>query len=169
MFPHSRFRDCLGSSPSPAACFSQELPPEPGTSAWEGRDSDRSTRDLHAPAYRFDDEPPDDAATGQRSDRDLPLSFCWTAATNWTAMLDLPPLPMKHQEARDAILLEAVLAHHWNYPAVSYGRRRAFYANKQRYHGSAFTYAIVPPTVDDLERRGLLECAFRRSRPVIPA
>ena len=140
--------------------FSQELPPEPGTSAWEGRGSDRSTRDLHAPVYRFDDEPPDpaEAPTGQRSDRDLPLSFCWTAATNWTAILDLPPLPMKHQEARNAILLEAVLAHHWNYPAVSYGRRRAFYAKKQRYHGSAFMYAIVPPTVDDLERRGLLEC-----------
>jgi hypothetical protein len=93
MFPHPRFSDCFGSSPSPAACSSQELPPESGTSAREGQDADRSILDLHAPAYCFDDEPPDPAEdiTRQRSARDLPLSFCWSAATNWTAILDLPP------------------------------------------------------------------------------
>jgi Acyclic terpene utilisation family protein AtuA len=63
----------------------KNFPPEPGTSARGGQGTDRSTRGLHEPAYRFDDEPPGavgglkiaavggDDLLGVLEDRDYPL------------------------------------------------------------------------------------------------
>jgi hypothetical protein len=58
--------------------------------------------------------------------------------------------------ARSSILTEAVLAAEagqW----VSYSRHKPRYSGQSRYRGPAYSFTIVPPTVDALERAGLLE------------
>lgn len=90
--------------------------------------------------------------------RDRALSFNWRAARlDWLKALGLPSAGSKKREqARSSILLEAVLAEAAGQPAVSYSRRKAFYAGLDRYYGTAFTYNTVVPTVDALARMGLL-------------
>jgi hypothetical protein len=90
--------------------------------------------------------------------RDRALTFHWKAGDRgWLKALDLPSAgSKKRDEATPSILLEAVLAHASGQPAVSYSRRRAFYAGLTRYHGTSFTYDTVVPTVDALARLGLL-------------
>ena len=123
------------------------LPREPGNLVWNGHGPDRDrSRDLHTPANPPADKSLDPVEAAARlqerllndSDdedgvysRDLPLSFRWAGPTDWTATLDLPPLRPKNQQASASILLEAVLARCWKYPAVSYSRRPVFYTNKQ--------------------------------------
>jgi hypothetical protein len=63
----------------------------------------------------------------------------------------------KHAAARNAIITEAYIAGllpQW----VSYSRNKAFWdPGLQHYHGTAFTYDTVVPTVDELVALGLLQ------------
>ncbi len=94
------------------------------------------------------------------SNRDKPLAFHWKALDQaWLEPLDLSPATSKGQEqARASILLEAyILGSEEPGRWVSYSRRRAFYANQQRYNGTAYTYANVVSAIDSLASIGLLE------------
>ncbi len=90
---------------------------------------------------------------------DKPLSFHWRAVDEtWIDDLSLPrSRSRKHDAARRAIILDAALTGiadpgRW----ISYSRRHDWWAQGKRYRGSAFTYATVPPAVDELGRLGLL-------------
>jgi len=92
--------------------------------------------------------------------RDRPLCFHWKAAdSDWIKSLGLPLFRnRKHAEATESILLEALIANlvapgQW----VSYSRRKEWWSNGTRYRGTAYSYATVPPTVDELSASGLLE------------
>jgi hypothetical protein len=73
--------------------------------------------------------------------------------------LGLPvPRNRRHAEARASVLLEALIANliepgQW----VSYSRRREWWSNGTRYRGTAYSYATVPPAVDELACWGLVE------------
>lgn len=98
-----------------------------------------------------------DGGGGRANDRDRPLTFYWRAPA-WLDRLRLPPArPSRYAKAREAILLEAVIAHYAGCPNVSYSRRREFYAELTRYHGTAFTYATVMSSVNELAKLGLIE------------
>src|SRR5450631_1923842 len=90
--------------------------------------------------------------------RDRPLTFHWQASdAGWLTALDLPLLSNRRLlRAREAILLEALIAHHCGWPGVSYSRRREFYAGQRRYHGTDFTFRTVVRTVDELAELSLL-------------
>jgi hypothetical protein len=92
--------------------------------------------------------------------RDRPLCFHWKAAdSDWIKSLGLPLFRnRKHAEATESILLEALIANlvapgQW----ISYSRRKEWWSNGTRYRGTAYSYATVPPTVDELSASGLLE------------
>jgi hypothetical protein len=91
-------------------------------------------------------------------DRDRPLTFHWCIPDReWLCSLNLPlTTSLRLRRAREAVLLEALLAHYGNWPAVSYGRRPQFYSGKGRYHGTDFTYRTVVSSVDVLTKLGLL-------------
>ena len=90
--------------------------------------------------------------------KDRPLSFHWRAPPDWLDSIYLPSSKSQcHTEARASILLEAVLAAGEGFRAVSYSRRREFYAHRRRYQGTAFTFATVVQTVDELADLGLVE------------
>lgn len=103
---------------------------------------------------RLDLELADDPESPQR---DRPLTFHWRAPPDWIGRLRLAPArSRRHEAARESILLEAVLAEIGGWPAVSYSRRREFYAGQRRYFGTAFTFSTVVPAVDELTARSLL-------------
>jgi len=90
--------------------------------------------------------------------RDRPLTFHWRGPSDWLGALGMQATrSLRHAQARTSILLEALLAHAVGSPAVSYSRRKAFYAHQTRYRGTAFTYDAVVSTVDDLAANGWLE------------
>ena len=92
--------------------------------------------------------------------RDKPLSFHWRAADpSWIDDLNLPrPRSRNHDAARRAILVDAALAGIVNPDRwTSYSRRHDWWSTGQRYRDSAFTYATVPSTIDELFRLGWLE------------
>ncbi len=93
-------------------------------------------------------------------ERDKPLSFHWRAVDEtWIDDLGLPkPRSRKHDAARCAIIVDAALSGiaepgRW----ISYSRRRDWWVQGKRYRESTFTYATVPPAVDELDRLGLLD------------
>jgi hypothetical protein len=88
------------------------------------------------------------------------LSFHWTPLDQlWLDGLSLPTANSKrHIQARVSILTEAIVVgraepDRW----ISYSRRPKFYSNQDRYHGSAYSYSTVPPTIDQLAAEGLLD------------
>lgn len=99
--------------------------------------------------------------------RDRALTFHWAIPSNeWLAPLALPPIAsLRLRHARESILLEALLAHHGGWPAVSYSRRRQFYSGRGRYHGTAYTYRTVVPMVDRLTDLGLLVNVIAPANP----
>lgn len=106
-----------------------------------------------------------DPVYGTVAVHDRPLTFHWRAPPDWLDGLDLTtPCSKRHARARQSILLEAVLADVGGWPAVSYSRRRAFYTDLRRYHGTAFTYSTVVPTIKDLVRQGFLETTIAPGR-----
>lgn len=105
-------------------------------------------------------------ATGEATDikgklgPDRPLGFHWRAVDNdWIKSIGLPPpRNRKHAEARASVLLEALIANlvapgQW----VSYSRRKEWWSNGTRYRDTSYSYATLPPAVDDLGAFGLLE------------
>jgi len=91
-------------------------------------------------------------------DRDRALTFHWHIPNiKWLSSLTLPSTTsLRLTRAREAILLEALLAHYGGSPAVSYSRRPQFYSGKGRYHGTDFAYRTVVQSVDALTNLGLL-------------
>jgi hypothetical protein len=90
-------------------------------------------------------------------ERDRPLSFRHRIDKTALESLGLPKPKNEHREiARASILAEAIFAHDEG-KAVSYSRRRQFYTGRQRYMGSAYTYANVISEIDVLGTAGLLE------------
>jgi len=94
------------------------------------------------------------------SNRDKPLSFHWKPLDDtWLDALGLPPARSnKERRARNAIITEAVTVgraepDRW----ISYSRRKAFYAGKQRYYGVDYAYSTVLAIIDALAAEGLLE------------
>ena len=94
------------------------------------------------------------------TERDKSLSFHWRAVDEtWIDNLNLPTArSRKHELARSAIIVDAALSgiaepDRW----ISYSRRHDWWNQGKRYRGSAFTYATVPPAVDELDRLGLVE------------
>jgi hypothetical protein len=104
-------------------------------------------------------------------ERDLPLTFHWRIRSNAMAALDLPPARSpRHDDARNAVLSEAVLADETN-RWVSFSRRKDFYTGRRRYNGASFTYRTVLAAVEDgvgagliLEDRALPGSRGRQSR-----
>ncbi len=93
-------------------------------------------------------------------ERDKPLSFHWKPLDpTWIDSLSLPAARSKKEaDARASVLTEAlVVARAEPTRWISYSRRRGFYAGQQRYSGTAYTYATVPPVIDQLAGYGLLE------------
>jgi hypothetical protein len=96
-------------------------------------------------------------------DRDQPLTFHWRTHPSAIAALDLPPArSRRHEDARNAVLTAAKLAHERNC-WVSYSRRREFYVDRHRYHGDSFRYDPILSTVADGVNADLLE--EERARP----
>jgi DNA-binding XRE family transcriptional regulator len=91
-------------------------------------------------------------------ERDRPFSFCWRAETEVICSLPIPASSDRHEiAARNSILTEAVLAADAGGQWVSYSRHKPHYSGQSRYRGPAYSFTIVPPTVDALKRAGLLE------------
>ena len=93
-------------------------------------------------------------------ERDKPLSFHWKLLDpTWLDNLSLPAARSnKETAARASVLIEALIVARaeptrW----ISYSRRRGFYARQQRYFGTAYTFATVPPVIDQLAFCGFLE------------
>ena len=90
-------------------------------------------------------------------EHDLPLTFHWRTHSQAIAALDLPPTRSpRREDARNAVLTEAVLAdegNHW----VSFSRRKDFYSGRRRYHGNSFTYRYVLGAVADGVGVGFLQ------------
>jgi hypothetical protein len=96
-------------------------------------------------------------------ERDKPLTFHWRTHPSAIAALDLPPArSRRHEDARNAVLTEAKLAHERNC-WVSYSRRREFYVDRHRYHGDSFRYDPILSAVADGVNADLLE--EERARP----
>lgn len=100
------------------------------------------------------------AANGNNPEsRDKPLSFHWKAANDdWVSDLGVPaPKSGRAREAVASILLdawvEAITTGRW----ISYSRRKEFYTGQQRYQGTAYSFSTVPPAIDMLAERGLIE------------
>ena len=90
--------------------------------------------------------------------RDRPLSFHWRAPREWIDALGLPPTrSIRHEEARAAILLEAVIAARAGSPGVAYSRDWNFYSGQRRYRGTSYSFRTVVPTIDELADLGLLD------------
>jgi hypothetical protein len=89
--------------------------------------------------------------------RDLPLSFHTRTEPRAIAALGLPPARSpRHEDARNAVFTEAMLAHErdsW----VSFSRRPAFYVGRDRYQGDTFRYDLILGAVADGVAAGLLE------------
>ena len=90
--------------------------------------------------------------------RDRPLSFHWRTVDfdRIRALGIVHDTDKRRNTARNSILTEAVLARdegRW----VSYSRRKEFYVGSQRYHGTAYTHAIVTSVVDEMVRLSLIE------------
>jgi hypothetical protein len=102
-----------------------------------------------------------------RGGRDRALTFHWHIPNNeWLAPFALPPTAnLRLRHALESILLEALLAHHGGWPAVSYSRRPQFYSGQGRYHGTAYAYRTVVPMVDHLTGLGLLENQIAPANP----
>lgn len=97
------------------------------------------------------------------TDRDAPLTFAWrTAQSEWGALELRPAQNWRYEDARNAVLTEAVLAASHG-RAVSYSRRKAHYVGRQRYYGPSYAYRTVLPAVSDGVAAGLLE--EQRARP----
>jgi hypothetical protein len=81
--------------------------------------------------------------------RDLPLGFQARTDPRVIAALGLAPAnTLRHEDARNAVFSEAVLANErdlW----VSFSRRPAFYIGRHRYHGDTFRYELVLSAVAD--------------------
>jgi hypothetical protein len=93
-------------------------------------------------------------------ERDKPLSFHWKPLDpTWIDSLSLPVARSKKEAAaRASVLTEAlVVARAETSRWISYSRRRGFYSGQQRYFGTDYTYATVPPVIDQLASCGLLE------------
>src|SRR5579862_6458148 len=104
-------------------------------------------------------------------EHDLPLTFHWRILSTAIAGLCLPrSRSPRHDDARNAVLAEAVLAEEGN-RWISFSRRKAFYTGRRRYHGTAFTYHTVLAAVADgvaadllVEDRALPGSRGRQSR-----
>jgi hypothetical protein len=102
--------------------------------------------------------PPTPGQRREQGIRDKALTFHWQAPAGLLEALGMHRgLNLRRAQAQASILAEAVLAHAWGRPAVSYSRRREFYAHASRYHGTAFTFDMVVPAVDFLAQSGLIE------------
>ncbi len=89
--------------------------------------------------------------------RDRPLVCHWSTSNR--ELVETLGIPFRNEAqfmACNSILTEAVLAR-LEGRRVSYSRRPEFYSEKQRYHGTAFSYRTIPPMVDLLAQRGLVE------------
>ena len=91
-------------------------------------------------------------------ERDRPLTFRWRPRTKELLgpSTFTPMLSVGREIARQRIIAEAMLAHEEG-RFVSYSRRKAFYTDRRRYNGAAFTYTNVISVVEDLLRQGLIE------------
>src|ERR1700722_19705154 len=91
---------------------------------------------------------------------DQSLTFHWRATHPGLLAARLRILATQNlrvAQAREQILMNAVFAHYSGAPGVHYPRRPAAYTGMLRYQGSAYSFHIVPPTVDELARMGWLE------------
>jgi hypothetical protein len=89
---------------------------------------------------------------------DRHLTFHWLTDDEDIAALGLPRArSAKHVAARNALITEAYIAAllgQW----VSYSRSKVFWnSGLQHYHGTAYAYRTVVPTVDELVSLGLLD------------
>jgi hypothetical protein len=90
--------------------------------------------------------------------RDRPLSFCFGAPEFDVRDIGLPaPRDRKHAQAQVSVLIDATLEALWDNRALSYSRRKVWWAQPRRYYGSAYTYGRVVPFVDRLAADGLIE------------
>ena len=90
-------------------------------------------------------------------DRDRPLGFHWRVSGEATASLNLSPARNdRFEAARNSILAEAFLAGEEG-KRVSYSRSKGFYANQQRYRGTAYSYSNVTGSVAELSGIGWLD------------
>jgi hypothetical protein len=98
------------------------------------------------------------------NDRDRPLSFNWNAP-NIGRLLGLPPARNAALEASRASILACAVLGYETGQRVSYSRRTNFYANSQRYRGTAFTYVNVLETIAALDAAGwIVDARARRGR-----
>ncbi len=91
--------------------------------------------------------------------RDQPLSFHWsTIHKDFFDILGLPvPLSASFGRARTSILTELLVQAETNpHQAISYSRRKQFYATGTRYYGTDYTYNNVVRTVDEMDQYGLI-------------
>jgi hypothetical protein len=94
------------------------------------------------------------------SERDRALSFHWNPIDfGIFDRLGLPaPRNRERARARGSILTEAyIIGRAEPHRRISYSRRRDFYADQQRYRGTAYTYDTVVAEIDQLGDCGLLE------------
>ena len=101
------------------------------------------------------EEPESELGYGPGLERDWPLAFRWR--TEESAVADVFPSTGRQvrQDARNAVLTEALLAdesNHW----VSFSRRKSFYTGRRRYNGTSFTYRSVLAAVADGVEAGLI-------------
>jgi hypothetical protein len=97
---------------------------------------------------------------GKSNNRDKPLSFHWKAQNyGWLDRLDLSPAQSEFSaQARASIILEAYLVGRAEPDrAISYSRRKEFYANGQRYRGTPYTCKNVVGSIDEAASLGLLD------------
>lgn len=91
--------------------------------------------------------------------RDRPLSFRWKANyKSLSAILELPRCSSRRAEkAMASIVYDAALAaKEMPFQRTSYSRRKEFYSQAGRYHGTEYGYRTVVDSVDALVEAGLL-------------
>jgi hypothetical protein len=90
-------------------------------------------------------------------ERGVPLTLQWRTDRGAASGYGLASArSQRHEDARDAVLTAARLAGLIK-RSISYSRRPASYAKRQRYYGPSFTYRTIPPAVADGVAAGLLK------------
>ena len=94
-----------------------------------------------------------------KGERDKPLFFDYRATHGRiTDALGLPKARSHRDEnAREAVLLDALVEGHGEGRFISYSRNRNHYGGKRRYYGADYTVRTVPRAVDSLAEADLLD------------
>ncbi len=99
----------------------------------------------------------DNVESLDKPERDHFLSFSWKVEEDFIQAIGVPLQKKKGRNAAfNSILTEAVIANEIG-RAVSYSRRKAFYASVGGYYAPNYTYSTILPAIEELQALGLIE------------